>query len=184
MFVLLRIQGEDDKPVVLEETRQRIENVDKNLWRSLALELRGQDHFQFLRGYTAGLQEYIEALSFYHYLGHRRLIQWKTVQEQLTFVGGGNKGEELEEGLEGVKIDEGEKGEVDGEDVEPLMVVVPQTDYVLGLADLTGELMRNAINAVAAGHIDVCFSLLTFLQQIDDGFNRLDRAQTPNQINR
>lgn len=29
--------------------------------------------------------------------------------------------------------------------VEEINVTVPQTDYVLGLADLTGELMRNAI---------------------------------------
>merc|ERR1712037_840937 len=48
-------------------------------------ELKGEDHFRFLRAYTAGLQEYIEALSFYHYLCYGRLIQWKEVQDDLTF---------------------------------------------------------------------------------------------------
>merc|ERR550519_1978108 len=77
IFALHRIQGEEDKPVVLEEAKQRIQNVDNNLWKTLALELRGQDAFQFLRGYTAGLQEYIEALSFYHYLKQDDLYSGK-----------------------------------------------------------------------------------------------------------
>lgn len=42
-------------------------------------------------------------------------------------------------------------------------VVVPRTDFILGLADLTGEVMRQAINCVGLGHISVCFDLLDFL---------------------
>lgn len=190
IFALHRIQGDEDKPVVMDEAEQRFGNVNKNLWRRLALELRGRDAFQYLRGYTAGLQEYIEALSFYHFLKHKTLIDWKTVQEQLTFefVPHRQETQDLEDSLECVKIeDDVKEGEGDvkmeGEKV-PMLVLVPETDYVLGLADLTGELMRNAINSVAAGDVDVCFSLLTFLQQIDDGFNRLDKTQTPNQVNR
>lgn len=187
IFALHRIQGDADKPVVMDEAEQRFRNVNKNLWRKLALELRGRDAFQYLRGYTAGLQEYIEALSFYHFLKHRTLIDCKTVQEQLTFefVTKNQETQDLEDSLECVKIeDDGEEDvKMEGEK-EPMLIFVPQTDYVLGLADLTGELMRNAINSVAAGDVDVCFSLLTFLQQIDDGFNRLDKTQTPNQVNR
>lgn len=187
IFALHRIQGDADKPVVMDEAEQRFRNVNKNLWRKLALELRGRDAFQYLRGYTAGLQEYIEALSFYHFLKHRTLVDWKTVQEQLTFefVTKKQEAQELEDSLECVKIEDDceEDVQMEGEN-KPMLIFVPQTDYMLGLADLTGELMRNAINSVAAGDVDVCFSLLTFLQQIDDGFNRLDKSQTPNQVNR
>ena len=42
-------------------------------------------------------------------------------------------------------------------------VCVPKTDFVLGLADLTGEVMRQAINCVGLGNISVCFDLLDFL---------------------
>merc|ERR1712178_337544 len=39
-------------------------------------------------------------------------------------------------------------------------------EYVLGLADLTGELMRMAINSVGAGEIDTAFSLCSFMREI------------------
>ena len=42
-------------------------------------------------------------------------------------------------------------------------VCVPRTDFVLGLADLTGEVMRQAINGVGLGNVAGCFDLLDFL---------------------
>merc|ERR550519_306243 len=96
IFALHRIRSEDDKPAVLGEAETRLGSVRKNLWRSVALELRGQDAFQYLRAYTAGLQEYIEAFSFYHYLCYDTLVTWETVQKELTFefVIGGKKQKE------------------------------------------------------------------------------------------
>merc|ERR550519_2426311 len=67
---------------------------------------------------------------------------------------------------------------------EPMIVLVPQSDFVLGLGDLTGELMRNAINSVAAGNVDVCFTLLTFLQQVLEGFSKLDLRDAPKDMRR
>ena len=49
-------------------------------------------------------------------------------------------------------------------------MVAPRTDFILGLADLTGEVMRQAINSVGPGHISVCFDLLNFLHEIHGGF--------------
>ena len=63
-----------------------------------------------------------------------------------------------------------------------LSVTVPQSEYILGLADLTGELMRNAINSLGSGHMDVCFTLLDILQNMSDGFNRLPRHEAPRDI--
>ena len=37
----------------------------------------------------------------------------------------------------------------------PLSVTIPQSEFILGIADLTGELMRNAINALGAGNMEV-----------------------------
>ena len=34
-------------------------------------------------------------------------------------------------------------------------VTIPPSEFILGIADLTGELMRNAINALGAGNMEV-----------------------------
>ena len=64
------------------------------------------------------------------------------------------------------------------------MVTVPQTDYILGLADLTGELMRNAINSVAVGNTEACFTLLALLQQMNEGFAKIDKVLLPRHVER
>jgi len=294
IFALHRIKTDKDKPCVLGEAEMRLGTVRKNLWRSLAFELKGQDGWQYLRGYTAGLQEYIEALSLYHYLCYDKIIEWKTVQEELTFqVRRGKKNWEKrkkfeenvmregvdEEGANKIEKEENVIQEASGSDsltekqpqegtdheaseinedkkskpvvsnadekkdltqnkeenntkaegkeadamilekndkeenkneeetpikesaarkvdeqtetkeevedeFDKLLVTVPHTDYILGLADLTGELMRNAINSVAAGNTEACFSLLNLLQQIDEGFSKLDKALIPRYVER
>ena len=141
----------------------------------------------YCRAYTAGLQEYIEAFSFYHYLCYDNLVNWETVQKELTFefVIGGKKQKEgnvdadeqdemkAEDETESQDDSKRETSEMDSEQLkdgevpeeeeksgpseegvdpagpkkEPMIVLVPQSDFVLGLGDLTGELMRNAINS-------------------------------------
>ena len=98
-----------------------------NLWSQVGKELGSENHYQFLRAYSPGLQEWVEALSFYHFLRHNKIISYQETQDQLRF----NQ-------TEGVSF-----------------VTVPQSEYVLGLADLTGEMMRNAINALGAGEMEV-----------------------------
>ena len=39
-------------------------------------------------------------------------------------------------------------------------VLVPRADYMLGVADLTGEVMRQAVNSAGAGNARMCFQLL------------------------
>merc|ERR1719466_749439 len=63
-----------------------------------------------------------------------------------------------------------------------LRVTVPQSEYILGLADLTGELMRNAINSLGSGNMDVCFVLLDILQNMSEGFSRLPKHEAPRDI--
>jgi predicted translin family RNA/ssDNA-binding protein len=57
---------------------------------------------------------------------------------------------------------------------EEIMVTVPQTEFFLGLADLTGEVMRQAINMVGLGDVDACFELADFLHALNDGFATVD----------
>ncbi|KAI8995376.1 Translin family-domain-containing protein [Trametes punicea] len=81
-------------------------------------DLAGDRFWRYQRNVSPGLQEYIEALSFAHYLEHKSLISYEQVQSTLS--------------------------DHQGIPLFPL----PLEDYLLGLADLTGELMRFAIAAI------------------------------------
>lgn len=72
------------------------------------------------RNITGGLQEYMEAISFQHYLETQQIISLEAAEEQLN------------ESL-------------------PLRINISADDYVLGLYDMTGELMRFAITNMATG---------------------------------
>lgn len=51
----------------------------------------------------------------------------------------------------------------------PLSDLLTPLDYVLGIADLTGELMRKCINSVGIGDMEEPFKLCTLLQNTYDG---------------
>ena len=116
---------------MLEEAERRLEELKETVWRKVAEELRTEDDYQFVRAYSPGLQEWVEALSFYHFLRHEKIISHQDTADQLRF------------------------SSADTEPPSCLRVTVPQSEYVLGLADLTGELMRNAINALGSGDLEV-----------------------------
>ena len=46
--------SEDDKPTILGEAEVKMAQVKKQYWFPLAAELKGEDHFRFLRAYTGG----------------------------------------------------------------------------------------------------------------------------------
>ncbi|KAF9014990.1 Translin [Cyathus striatus] len=91
----------------------------QQIYASLKDELFGDRFWRYHRQVSPGLQEYIEALSFAHYLDHGTLITFHDVQKSLS--------------------------DLDGVSYLPLTV----SDYLLGLSDLTGELMRFAISGIS-----------------------------------
>lgn len=111
IFALQRIKDCDESQSIendgtvkthINEIKERIESVreditgEKNQWR-------------YARQFSGSIEEYIEAVSFRHYLLHRQIIPLEAVQETI-----------------------------------PDVLITPAT-YLLGLMDLTGELMRYAI---------------------------------------
>ncbi|KIK71328.1 hypothetical protein GYMLUDRAFT_211458 [Collybiopsis luxurians FD-317 M1] len=87
----------------------------QEMYAEMKNELIGDQFWRYQRQVSPGLQEYIEALSFAHYLQNGNLISYEQVQASLC-------------GADGVAY-------------FPLAI----SDYLLGLSDLTGELMRFAI---------------------------------------
>ena len=79
IFCLHRIKSEQDKDAVLGEAEHRLMDIKAKLWYYMARELKGEDHYQFIKAYSSGLQEWVEALSFYHYLAFGKLISFSQV---------------------------------------------------------------------------------------------------------
>ncbi|KAF9452538.1 Translin [Macrolepiota fuliginosa MF-IS2] len=122
IFLLHRIALEDDEASNARAAKRGISKLREvqDIYAGLAPELIGDHFWRYQRQVSPGLQEYIEALSFAHYLQHGTLIPFETVQRSLSSP-------------EGVPF-------------FPLTV----SDYLLGLSDLTGELMRFAISGLSS----------------------------------
>ena len=97
-----------------------------------------------------GLQEYVEALSFLNFIESETIISHKYVQEKLTFTVHCDLNEEAEPKI--------------------LKLFVPEKEYILGLADLTGELMRYCIKMLSTVEYPDCHRICSVLKEFKEGF--------------
>merc|ERR1719219_2878001 len=93
IFCLHRIKTSEDRTEVLGEAERRLEELKETVWRKVAEELRTEDDYQFIRAYSPGLQEWVEALSFYHFLRHEKIISHQETEDQLRFSPAGSETE-------------------------------------------------------------------------------------------
>jgi len=121
--------------------------------------------------FVVGLQEYVEALTFHHYLTSNSLPSWSKIQVDLTYTD-----KEVTSEGEGTSTATGEESTVvtcsSGSPHEEgsFKTHISPVDYVLGVADLTGELMRKCINNLGSGNIEGCYHTCTFVRDIYSGF--------------
>lgn len=124
-------------------------------------DLEGDRFWRYQRVISPGLQEYIEALSFAHYLTHNCLITWKEVQDRLSD----------ESGIP-VRLFSADHNPLSPERTQ--YFPLPMEDYLLGISDLTGELMRYAITAISRkGGRATASSVCSFLRQCKTDFEAL-----------
>jgi len=98
---------------VKQENAPRYEMIN-GLFVGVAPDMQGLNAWRYQRQISPGVQEYMEAISFQHYLETQRLITYEEAQGKL-----------------------------------PEGVMLTEDDYLLGLFDLVGELMRFAITSMA-----------------------------------
>ena len=103
----------DIPPKITSETQDRAAIMQKQL-SSIAPDLTGINAWRYQRQISGGIQEYMEAVSFEHYIRHQTLI---TIEEAKRLL--------------------------------PETIELTGDDYVLGIFDLVGELMRFAIITMA-----------------------------------
>lgn len=172
IFLLHSIDSrKQNKEKVLEEARQRLTKLIEVNFRAVALELRDQDVYQFRAAYSPGLQEFIEAYTYMEYLCYedgegenetKSVSDWQAIQSVMQYV---------EESSQPKQID-GEEMEVvplEKESPKKFQFFVDPTEYILGLSDLTGELMRRCINSLGSGDTDTCLETCKTLQHFYTG---------------
>lgn len=103
----------DIPPKIASEVNEKATAVS-NQFLAIAPDLIGINAWRYQRQISGGIQEYMEAISFQHYLRHQKLI---TLDEASKL---------LPEGID-----------------------LTGDDYILGIFDLVGELMRFAITTMA-----------------------------------
>lgn len=118
---------------------------------NISKEIVGYDHYQYARAYSAGLQEFIEAFTYYNYLKNEHIIDWNGLQLKLTYR---NHEETVDDGL------------FSG---QQMVCLVQPNEYMLGLADLSGEIMRKCIYSVGSGDVDACHNASKFVQCLYSG---------------
>lgn len=101
---------------------------------------RDNQYYQYLRAFSAGCQEFIEAYVYYNFLLGKELPDWSEVNEKLQYKSAEN-------------------------DEEFSLEIVP-TEFMLGLADFTGEIMRYSINSLGSGDTEICYQVCRKLQDI------------------
>lgn len=129
---------------------------------SVAKELAGHDQYQYVRAYSAGLQEFIEAYTYYMYLKKDCIFDWGQLQKKFTY--------EIKSESSTENEDEAVTDQIQSDDTNTrIECLVQPNDFMLGLADLSGEIMRKCVNSLGVGDVDACYTARNFIQQIYSG---------------
>lgn len=173
IFLLHSIDSrKQNKEKVLEEARQRLNKLIEVNFRAVALELRDQDVYQFRAAYSPGLQEFIEAYTYMEYLCTedsqnevKCVSDWQALQGVMQYVEDEPPKPKDDDGNElGVALSTPVE-----ESLNKFQFFVDPTEYILGLSDLTGELMRRCINSLGSGDTDACMVTCKALQHFYKG---------------
>ncbi|SCV72693.1 BQ2448_4230 [Microbotryum intermedium] len=127
IFTLHRITN-TPRATVLKEAEAKIAQL-RELFIKVHVEVQGDQFWRYEKAISPGMQEYLEGWMFYYYILHRRIPTLSEAQASL---------------LPPLPT---EASEPHPSDRTPL-VRVTEEDYLGGIADLTGELMRLAIASI------------------------------------
>ncbi|KAG8176898.1 hypothetical protein JTE90_000483 [Oedothorax gibbosus] len=156
IFLLHRVSSNENNEIILQEAETRLRDLFNDVISEISAELTKREVFQFIRAFSPGLQEFIEAVSFYYYLKNGNVVNIEEIHHP-DFL---------------QKVHEENSPEIPFPTTPgvPFSLLLTPTDFVLGIADLTGELMRKCINSVASGNIEEPFDLCLVLQGIYEAF--------------
>ncbi|PRQ40562.1 putative Translin family [Rosa chinensis] len=123
---------------VLQKAEKDLAAVTDQFVARLVKELQGTDFWKLRRAYSPGIQEYVEAATFCKFCRTGTLLNLDEMNATLL--------------------------PLSDPSLEPLQINV--LDYLLGLADLTGELMRLAIGRISDGEVEFAENICKFVREI------------------
>ncbi len=131
LTTILRVRniGQPVPAFVHKSNAQYWDTIQKQ-YSSIASDLQSLNAHRYAHNITGGNQEFIEALSFHHYLETQSLISYDEAKAKIAE-------------LSNSELKEGESQQ--NHDAVPLS---PE-DYILGICDMTGELMRFSVTSMA-----------------------------------
>jgi len=115
----VRALGQSVPPFVAKGNAQYWEIIEER-YKSIAADVQGLNAYRYSSNITGGNQEFMEALSFQHYLETQTLVSYEESQSRIATMSG-----------------------------EGGAVLLTPEDYILGIFDMVGELMRYSITAMA-----------------------------------
>ncbi|CEP15116.1 hypothetical protein [Parasitella parasitica] len=118
-------------------------------FKKLAIDIQGLHYYRYSKSFSGGFEEFIEAIAFYHFLLHRTVITKDQVDEYFK------------------------------DEYGQMWIPVKVEDYILGLADFTGELMRHAIHVVSTGKYNQAMVICELLRKIDLDFDLMATSYLP-----
>ncbi|GJQ08546.1 hypothetical protein GpartN1_g337.t1 [Galdieria partita] len=148
VIYLLHRTSDEDLLAICSKAQLQLENVRQLICRLLLRELSPEDYFKFHPIFTIALQEYTEARLFLSYLSESRAITLDEINAEIS-----QQYESLSENLQ--------------EDAFDLFInLISVQDYILGMIDVSGELMRYCINCSSRNEWSKAFHVESFLRQL------------------
>jgi len=71
-----------DNKKILDEAKTRLDELCKTNFYQIAKELHGSDQYQFAKAFSAGMQEFIEAYTFYEIFSNGEMSDWSKLQHR------------------------------------------------------------------------------------------------------
>ncbi|OMO72149.1 Multi antimicrobial extrusion protein [Corchorus olitorius] len=130
--------GKNNREEVLEKAEKDLAAVRDQYISQLVKELQGTDFWKLRRAYSPGVQEYVEAATFFKFCQTGTLLHLDEINSSIV--------------------------PLSDPSLEPLQINL--LDYLLGLADLTGELMRLAIGRISDGEVEFAKRICQFVRDI------------------
>lgn len=164
IFSVHRVSSEKNQEKCLAEIGEKLTQLESVKWKAVACELQGQDPFQYLRAYSPGLQEYIEAVAVWQYVAERNIISLQDIQQRLTFRE--NSSDDSTSSISMPSSTEKDTPPPNMSSSTLLTVYIPPAEYVLGISDVAGELMRMAVHSVGEGDKETPFTICRTLREL------------------
>ncbi|KAJ6234515.1 translin and translin associated protein x [Anaeramoeba flamelloides] len=139
IFTLHRLSNPSDNQKAVMKRAGTIESEClENLQNLMKLVLESPDYYwKYQYRITQGMQEFLEALSFKHWLETKEVITLEQINKKLAF-----------------------------DFLKEETFLITAMDYVGGIADLTGELMRFATDSYAKGNHQILDKILETMKKV------------------